>query len=528
LNASPRLSKISAPPLRKAEDFPLRESNILVVDDEELYRRALERILARVGHNVTTARDATAALEVISSQPIDLVLADIKMPGINGLELVRQIHEITPDLPCIVVTGFGSPENSVEALKAGAYWYLEKPFDQGHLDVVRRLVEQAIEHGRLKSENRLLQGQLQSKYRFENIIGASSALRSVLDTVSKVAMTESTVLVTGESGTGKELVARAIHFNSKRADKMFVTVNCGAIPEELLESELFGHVRGAFTNAVTNREGRFSVAHEGTIFLDEIGDMSPTLQVKLLRVLQDRTFEPVGSSKTLSVDVRVIAATNQNLEEAIAERRFREDLFYRLNVIPIVVPPLRERSDDIPLLAQHFLNQLNEGRGGDAVRFSDEVLQQLVGFSWPGNVRELENLVERLVTLCTSDEIGLNDLPSSLQTIKPPAPSAPQIPPQGLSFREVVDQFESELILQALEITHGNKNRAAQLIQMNRTTMLEKMKKKGVKFDGASRDSTDTEAEARARAGHPSGAGEFAEPDALSDNGDSPDRQRPH
>jgi len=437
------------------------------------------------------------------------------MPGINGLELVRQIHEFAPDLPCIVITGYGSPESSVEALKAGAYWYLEKPFDQGHLDVVRRLVEQAIEHGRLKSENRLLQGQLRSKYRFENIIGSSAALRHVLETVSKVAMTESTVLITGESGTGKELVARAIHFNSKRADKMFVTVNCGAIPEDLLESELFGHVRGAFTNAVANREGRFSVAHEGTIFLDEIGDMSSTLQVKLLRVLQDRTFEPVGSSKTQSVDVRVIAATNQDLEDAIAARRFREDLYYRLNVIPIVVPPLRERRDDIPLLAQHFLNIANEGRGNQAVEFSDEVIERMTHFDWPGNVRELENLVERLVTLCAGRQIVATDLPKSLQVSSPPPPAPPQIPPQGLSFRDVVDQFESDLILQALEITHGNKNRAAQLIQMNRTTMLEKMKKKGVKFDVGSRDSVSTKEDARARA-------------AGSDTGDIPDPQRSH
>ena len=346
-------------PLRPAEEFPLRESTVLVVDDEELYRRALERILGRVGYRVESARDATEALDLVSSQPIDLVLADVKMPGINGLELVRQIHEFAPDLPCIVVTGYGSAENSVEALKAGAYWYLEKPFDQGHLDVVRRLVEQAIEHGRLKSENRILQSQLQSRYRFENIIGDSASLRGVLDIVAKVAESGSTVLITGESGTGKELIAKAIHFNSARSDRMFVTVNCGAIPEELLESELFGHVRGAFTNAISNREGRFSLANEGTIFLDEIGDMSPTLQVKLLRVLQDRSFEPVGSSKTLRVDVRVIAATNQDLEDAIRERRFREDLFYRLNVIPIEVPPLRERRDDILLLAEHFLEVSN-------------------------------------------------------------------------------------------------------------------------------------------------------------------------
>jgi DNA-binding NtrC family response regulator len=452
---------------------------------------------------------------------------DIKMPGINGLELVRQIHEIAPDLPCIVITGYGSPESSVDALRAGAYWYLEKPFDQGHLDVVRKLVQQAIEHGRLKSENRLLQGQLQSKYRFENIIGTSTALRDVLETVSKVAMTDSTVLITGESGTGKELVARAIHFNSKRADKMFVTVNCGAIPEDLLESELFGHVRGAFTNAVANREGRFTVAHEGTIFLDEIGDMSPTLQVKLLRVLQDRTFEPVGSSKTQSVDVRVLAATNQSLEDAIAKRLFREDLYYRLNVIPIVVPPLRERRDDIPLLAQHFLNIANDGRSGGEVEFSDEVIERLTGFDWPGNVRELENLVERVVTLCSGQSVVASDLPKAIQASSPPLPAAPQIPPQGLNFRDVVDQFESDLILQALEITHGNKNRAAQLIRMNRTTMLEKMKKKGVKFDGAPHDSRETDGKVRARAESRSGADEVAEQDDPAEAGDSPDSQRP-
>jgi transcriptional regulator with GAF, ATPase, and Fis domain len=342
-----------------------------------------------------------------------------------------------------------------------------------------------------------------------------------------VAMAESTVLITGESGTGKELVARAIHFNSKRADKMFVTVNCGAIPEDLLESELFGHVRGAFTNAVANREGRFSVAHEGTIFLDEIGDMSSTLQVKLLRVLQDRTFEPVGSSKTQRVNVRVIAATNQNLEDAIAERLFREDLYYRLNVIPIVVPPLRERRDDIPLLAQHFLNIANEVRGDGEVQFSDEVVERLMGFDWPGNVRELENLVERMVTLCSGNGVVASDLPKELQASNPPPPTAPQIPPQGLNFRNVVDQFESDIILQALEITHGNKNRAAQLIQMNRTTMLEKMKKTGVKFDGASRDLIETDEKARAAAESRSGAGEFADGGDLTEPGDSPDTQRP-
>ncbi len=479
MNGLAGLPTLRPPPSAKRRQ-PLRKSTILVVDDEELYRRALERILSRAGHSVVAARDATEALSVVAGQPVDLVIADIRMPGINGLELVRQIQDAAPDLPCIVVTGYGSAEHSVEALRAGAFWYLEKPFDQAHLDVIRRLVEQAIEHGRLKAENRILQSQLRSRYRFESIVGASPALRAVLDTVAKVADTDSTVLVTGESGTGKELIARALHYNSSRADRMFVTVNCGAIPEELLESELFGHVRGAFTNAIQHREGRFAVAHGGTIFLDEIGDMSPNLQVKLLRVLQDRTFEPVGSSKSQTVDVRVIAATNQDLEDAIRERRFREDLYYRLNVIPIHVPPLRERRDDVELLAQHFLDATSQDKGKRVDGITREALDLLCAYEWPGNVRELENLIERLVILSGEGEIDVPDLPPKLREAEPTPLATPQVPAMGLVFRDVVDRFESDLILQALERTHWNKNRAARLLGLNRTTLLEKMKKKGL------------------------------------------------
>jgi DNA-binding NtrC family response regulator len=459
----------------------LRNAHVLVVDDEELYRQALRRILKRVGHSVTTARDSTEALAIVSDEKVDLVLADIQMPGISGLELVRQIHEIHPDLPCIVITGYGTPENSVEALRAGAFWYLEKPFEQGHLDVVRALVEHAIELGRLKSENRLLHKQLHSKYGFENIIGNSPALRDALDIVDKVADADSTVLVTGESGTGKELFARAIHYNSRRADQTLVAVNCGAIPEELLESELFGHVKGAFTNATSNREGRFLLANRGTIFLDEIGDMSPNLQVKLLRVLQEKTFEPVGSSKTLKADVRIIAATNQNLEEAIREKRFREDLFFRLNVIPIEVPPLRQRLEDIPILAEHFLEKLCRDRGRGHAGFSLEALDLLCSYPWPGNVRELENLVERVIITSSGDaEISPSDLPRQFHEAPSVTLSTPRVPATGLSFRDVVDDFEADLIRQALEQTQWNKNRAARLLGLNRTTLLEKIKKKGL------------------------------------------------
>ena len=472
-------SRPSPPPPRSPI---LAKSHVLVVDDEELYRRSLDRILSRVGHVVTQARDANEALAILATDPVDLILADIRMPGINGLELVRQVQEINPDLPCLVITGFGSPESSVDALRAGAFWYLEKPFEQANLDVIRRLVDQAIEHGRLKAENRALQTELRSKYRFENIVGTSTALRNVLDVVAKVADTESTVLVTGESGTGKELIARAIHYNSRRAERRLVTVNCGAIPEELLESELFGHVRGAFTNAVNHRDGRFTVANGGTIFLDEIGDMSPNLQVKLLRVLQEQSFEPVGSSKTQVVDVRVIAATNQDLEQRIQEGLFREDLFYRLNVIPIEVPALRQRGEDVILLAQYFLEVMCRERGSKVDSISPEALAVLASHSWPGNVRELENLIERLTVMCGEGEITLDDLPSSLLQPRSAAPAgqAPSLPAEGLSFRDEVDRLEGQLIRQALDRTGGNKNQAAQLLGLNRTTLLEKIKKKGL------------------------------------------------
>jgi len=463
----------------------LRKSHVLIVDDEELYRRALERIVARSGHTVSSARDASEALSIVASQPVDLVLCDVKMPGINGLELVRQIHELEPDLPCIVVTGYGSAESSVEALRAGAFWYLEKPFDQSHLDVVRRLVEQAIEHGRLRAENRMLHNQLRSKYKFDNIVGHSAALRRVLDTIEKVADTESTVLITGESGTGKELIARALHYNSRRADHMLVTVNCGAIPGELLESELFGHLKGAFTNAVSHREGRFSVANGGTIFLDEIGDMSPNLQVKLLRVLQDRTFEPVGSSKTVRVNVRVVAATNQDLPQAIREKRFREDLYYRLNVIPIESPPLRERREDVPLLVHHFLDRANQSRP-KAIGITGAALERLCAHGWPGNVRELENLVERMVVMRGEGDIDVDDLPPALRAAPDAASFAmPAVPEAGLPFNDTVRQLELHLIQQALAHTGWNKNQAAQRLGLNRTTLLEKMKKLGLEPPGS-------------------------------------------
>ena len=459
----------------------MRNTHVLVVDDDEHYRSAVARILQRAGHGVTTAHDASDAMRTVAAEPLDLVMCDVKMPGISGLELVRRVHEADPDLPCIIITGYGGAEASVGALKAGAFWYLEKSMDGESHDVLRRLAQQAIEHGQLKAENRRLHQELQGRYRFQNVVGQSEALRQVLGVVERVADTDSTVLITGESGTGKELIARALHFNGGRAERPFVTVNCGAIPEQLLESELFGHVKGAFTGAINARVGRFSLADGGTIFLDEIGDMSPNLQVKLLRALQDQTFEPVGSSQTQRVDVRIVAATNQDLETAIAEKRFREDLYYRLNVIPIEAPALRDREGDVPLLVLHFLERFcaDKDRGPSTV--SDEALAALSAHTWPGNVRELENLIERLVVLRGEGEIGLDDLPMELRGRAPATPSAaPRVPETGLSFHSVVNHFETDLILQALERTHWNKNQAAKLLGLNRTTLLEKIKKKGL------------------------------------------------
>lgn len=454
------------------------QSHVLIVDDEDLYRRALERILKRQGHTISSACNGAEALEFITSETVDLVLCDIKMPGMNGLEVISRIHEIRPDLPCIIVTGFGSAELSLEALGAGAFWYLEKPFEQERLDIIRRLVDQAIEHGRLKSENRRLRGELQSRSQFEKIIGKSDALEEMLSLVQKVADTESTVLITGESGTGKELVAQALHYNSRRFEGPLITVNCGAIPEELLESELFGHLRGAFTGAHQTREGRFSRAEGGTIFLDEIGDMSPNLQVKLLRVLQERSFEPVGSSKSQQADVRVIAATHQNLPELIKEKLFREDLYYRLNVVPVEVPPLRQRTGDVPLLARHFLEIASKASDTGEITVSEGAMERLAAHSWPGNVRELENLMERLAILSGENGIDISDLPDSLTSPETPVALGRELPVDGLSLNRAVEELEKSLISQALVRTEWNKNQAAKLLDLNRTTLIEKIKKR--------------------------------------------------
>ena len=461
-------------------------TRILIVDDEVAIRKALERFLTGLKYEVRAAKDGEEALAILEKETIDLALVDLVMPRLDGVEFIRRLKRAQPASVAIVLTGFGTITSAVEAMKAGAYHYLTKPFE---LDDIAALISTALEHRQLKEENRLLKRELHEKYRFEHIVGHSDEMAQVFDLVEKVAQTDSTVIITGESGTGKELVARAIHYNSPRKDRPLVVVNCAAIPEDLLESELFGHVKGAFTGAVATHAGRFDAADRGTIFLDEIGDMTLKLQVKVLRVLQEQRFEPVGSTSTHEVDVRIIAATNQDLERAVKERRFREDLFYRLNVIPIRIPSLRERTDDIPLLVEHFLEKYAKEAGGKVKGISQAAVERLMTYPWPGNVRELENLIERLMVLKKDETIDLDDLPEKVTG--EPSPEAGDgaeaggidIPDNGISFKKAVSEYESKLIQGALRKTGGNKNKAASLLHLNRTTLVEKIKKKGMELD---------------------------------------------
>lgn len=449
--------------------------SILVIDDEEVLLKALDRYFKGQGYFVSAYSDWEKGIGALKERPYDLLLVDLMLPKTSGIDVIRRAREIQPNILSVVMTGFGTIPSAVEAIRAGAYHYVTKPFD---LDDIGSLVAKALEHTHLREENKYLRRQLQARYGFENIIGESAPIREVFRMVEKIADTDSTVLITGESGTGKELIAKAIHFRSRRSDRPFVAVNCAAIPEGLLESELFGHMKGAFTGAVTTRPGKFEMADHGTIFLDEIGDMSPKLQVKVLRALQERVIQPVGSSKNREIDIRIIAATNQDLETAVATGRFREDLYYRLNVIPVHVPALRDRADDIPLLAQFFMDRFNRENQKQIAGFSKGAMEAIVRHRWVGNVRELENLVERLVVLKGAGTVETEDLPSTFGVGGTAVPSREiGIPDTGIDLRRAVDQFEADLIRKALERSEGNKNRAAQLLKLNRTTLIEKLKK---------------------------------------------------
>ena len=461
----------------------MRNECVLIVDDSPDIRSTMSEVLKSKGFCVESASDGQEAIEILDNRFFDIVLTDLNMPRKSGMDVLRYVTEHSPETICIIITGYGTVQGAVEALKIGAYDYLCKPIKP---DEVTILIDKALELRNLKRENKTLKKELTNRYGFKNIVGQSKAMQEVFRLVEKVADTDSTVLITGESGTGKELIAHAIHYASDRRDKPFIPVNCAAIPEELLESELFGHEKGAFTHAIRTRIGRFELANKGTIFLDEIGEMSPSLQVKLLRVLQERKFERVGGVKTISVDIRVVAATNIDLEEAVKEGRFREDLFYRLNVIPIKMPPLRERRSDIPLLANHFLKQYSKDKGRKVESINQEAMEVLMNYDWPGNVRELENIIERVVILSNGKVIKKEDLPLPIvekagANISVTSPTKVfEFPEEGLSLSQAVSELEKSLILKALERTGGVKNRAAKLLKMNRTTLIEKMKKLGL------------------------------------------------
>jgi len=435
-------------------------ARVLVVDDERSMQEFLEIFLRSEGYACETAGDLASARLHLEHDDFDVVITDIQMPGGSGLDLLRAVKQLSPETVVIMITAYASTETAIEAMKEGAYDYIIKPFK---VDEIRIVIEKALEKKLLTRENRQLRSELQVRHRDRSIIGSSPAMQRVFELVSQVARTKANVLVTGESGTGKEMVARAIHAQSDRSRKPFVAVNCAAIPETLLESELFGHVKGAFTGAVQNKAGLFETADGGTLFLDEVAEIEPSIQVKLLRAIQEKVLRRVGGTDDRVVDARIVAATNRRLEEEVASGRFREDLYYRLNVIEIGVPPLRERRDDIPLLVNHFVEKYVRELGRTVHGVSDEVLERLAEHPFPGNVRELENVIERAVALCRGDSIDVDALPATL--VRPPDPSrAPRIPAGGVSLETLVNDYERSLLLEALRSAGGVKKRAAKLL----------------------------------------------------------------
>jgi two-component system response regulator PilR (NtrC family) len=443
-----------------------RLPRILVVDDERSMRELLAIVLRREGYEVLLAEHGRTAIELLEREPIDLLISDIKMPDLSGVEVLRAAKRVDQDILGIMITAFASTETAIEAMRLGACDYLSKPFD---IDLLKMKVREKIENRQLRQENVLLKRTLGLSHQFSNIIGRSEAMLAVFKMIETVARTTSTILLTGESGTGKGLVAQAIHFHSLRRDKPMVSLNCGAMPETLLESELFGHMRGAFTGADMNKKGLLEVAEKGTIFLDEIGEMTPTMQVKLLRVLQERRFRRVGGLDELQADIRVVAATNQDLTKLVAEGRFREDLFYRINVIPIALPPLRERREDIPLVAEHFLAKYNEQMGKAVSGISHEAMNRLTMYDWPGNIRELENVIERAVALESTPTILLDSLPPAVRgDLARTSPARAELLPEGgFDLEAHVKEIERAYIAEALRRAGGVQVKAAELLGMS-------------------------------------------------------------
>ncbi|MBW1696490.1 MAG: sigma-54-dependent Fis family transcriptional regulator [Deltaproteobacteria bacterium] len=446
---------------------------ILVVDDDLSLRQMLNAVLSDDGYEVQEASDGQSAVEAVENQFYDLILLDIRMARMGGIEALKQIKKLSPGIPVIIMTAYASVDTAREALKSGAFDYLTKPLD---IDELKLLLERALRHYQLEQENRYLKERLDDRFDFGHIIGNSAAMRALFETLAQVAPSEATVLITGESGTGKELIANAIHQNSPRKSRPMIKVNCAALPETLLESELFGHEKGAFTGATSRTRGRFQMAHGSTIFLDEIGEMSPATQAKILRALQEKEIEPVGGSATIKIDTRVIAATNKNLEVEIREGRFREDLYYRLNVVTVEVPPLRKRQEDIPLLADFFLKQYAEKNRKHIKGFTPKALDIMMRYDWPGNVRELENLVERSVVLARADMITPDEFPDAIRDLYMETKQQDA----GLTPGRTLKDVEREMIIRTLEETGGNRTHAAKILGISRRTLQLKLKEYGI------------------------------------------------
>jgi len=456
-------------------------AKILVVDDEPSQRKMLQANLSLDGYQVLEADDGSNAIARVSEEFFDLILMDNRMSHVDGIEALKEIKKISPGIPVIIITAYASVETAVQALQAGAHDYLTKPLD---IEELRIKVQQTLEFWRLKEDNILQKRRIENLFDASRIVGRSQKMKEVLETVAMVAPTEASVLILGESGTGKELIANALHQGSGRSDKRFIKINCAALPETLLESELFGHERGAFTGAVGRRPGRFELADGGTIFLDEIGEMTLATQSKLLRVLQEREFEPLGSTKTVKVDIRILAASNRILRDEVKQGRFREDLFYRLNVVPIYLPPLRERKEDVPLLIEHFLTIYNEKNSRQLQGFHPRALDAMMRYSWPGNIRELENVVERSVILCREDYDPFSDLPESIRGAEDDDLS--QQVREGLRSGMTIREMERELIIKTLDDNEGNRTRSSRILGITRRTLQHKLKEYGL--DQASAD----------------------------------------
>jgi len=456
-----------------------RKGSILVIDDEEIMREILEALLSREGYDVRLATNAEEGLNFARSMPFDAVIVDVMMPGMDGISALDELKKIDEELPVLMITAFASVENAIAAMKRGAFDYITKPFKNDEVLVVLR---NALKQRRLVAENRALRQNLQARAnRFGEIIGRSSRMKQVFDLIIQAAPSRTTMLIDGESGTGKELVARSLHQNSTRADRAFITVNSGNLPPDLLESNLFGHVKGAFTGAVYPKKGLFELADKGTIFFDEIGNIPLETQAKLLRVIQEREFMRLGGVETIKVDVRIIAATNVDLKRMMDEGKFREDLYYRLHVITVQLPPLRERRDDVPLLVQHFLEKYGEENQKTTLELTPEALDLLMDYEWPGNVRELENVIERAVVLSTGSRIDVDLIPDNVRSSR--RFQMPQfiVPPEGISFKDVTTDFEKRLIESTLEAAGGVQKRAAELLHIKPTTLNEMLKRHDIR-----------------------------------------------